>query len=607
MRAESCKLWVAVLGILAGLPLVSCSGPDRPESLVVITMDTTRADHLGPYGYDQAQTPTIDRLAAEGTLYERAYSVTAETLPSHSSIFSGLYPPSHAVRLNLSFKLADEVTTLAEVLQEKGFFTAAVTAASVLERRFGLDQGFEVYEGPEIDGQQPGRLTEFSAEVVTTKTLNLIYEHGDGPFFLWAHYYDPHSPFEPRYPFQVPEGTPPESVEAYDLEIAYTDHWIDRLLEGLETHVGLEDVLVVFTADHGESLGDHGETYHTLFIYDSTAHVPMILKGPGVPSGQRVSEVVSSVDLFSSVLGLLGIDAPASHSRVLPGLPISPDSATIDRVAYSDSMTPPLRYGWHSLEAVRTDEWFYIRAPDEELYHFDGRDPGQEANLFQVEEEAASGMQQVLAETKDAMPLVADDMVAERITSDAERQALEALGYIDSGSETDTDADSNVLDPKDMVEVEEAIQLARLASRMGRLDTAEDLLSWAATADPENFTVWMKLGETRLAAGDPESALEALRRSLEIKPDSWEVQVQVAVAEEKLGNLDAAEIMLDKALASSPFPAEVWRALVRMRLQGGDEEGAAQALREIVKLEPDNERARKTLEALSHSVLEDVP
>jgi tetratricopeptide (TPR) repeat protein len=262
-------------------------------------------------------------------------------------------------------------------------------------------------------------------------------------------------------------------------------------------------------------------------------------------------------------------------------------------------MTPPLRYGWHSLEAVRTDEWFYIRAPDEELYHFDGRDPGQEANLFQVEEEAASGMQQVLAETKDAMPLVADDMVAERITSDAERQALEALGYIDSGSETDTDADSNVLDPKDMVEVEEAIQLAGLASRLGRLDTAEELLSWATTADSENFTVWMKLGTARLAAGDLDAALEALYRSLEIRPESWEVQVQVAAAEEKLGNLAVAETMLDKALATSPFPAEVWRTLVRMRLQNGDREGAAEALRQILELEPDNERARETLEAIT--------
>jgi len=599
MRVRRHRLGVAVLVVLVGLPLVSCSGPERPKSVVVITMDTTRADHLGPYGYELAQTPTIDRLAAEGTLYERAYSVTAETLPSHSSIFSGLYPPSHAVRLNLSFKLADEVTTLAEVLQGKGFFTVAVTAASVLERRFGLNQGFEVYEGPEIDEQRPGRLTEFSAEVVTTKALNAIYEHGEGPFFLWAHYYDPHSPFEPRYPFQAPEGTPPESVELYDLEIAYTDYWIDRLLEGLETHVGLEDTLIVFTSDHGESLGDHGESYHTLFIYDSTVHVPLILTGPGIPEGQRVTEVVSSVDLFSTVLGLLGIEPPPSNSRILPGLPISPESATVDRVAYSDSMTPPLRYGWHSLEAVRTDEWFYIRAPDEELYHFDGRDPGQVANLFQVEEGTGSRMQKVLAETKDAMPSVADDLVAERMTSEAERQALEALGYIDSGSDTTLDGDTQVLDPKDMVEVEEAIQLSRLASRMGRHETADELLSWATTADPENFTVWMQLGKTRLAAGDLEAALEALYRSLEIKPDSWEVQVQVAAAEEKQGNLEAAESMLDKALAASPFPAEVWRALIRMRLHGGDKEGAAEGLRKILELEPDNERARKTLEAMT--------
>jgi arylsulfatase A-like enzyme len=598
---------VAVLVILAGVGLIRCSGPERPKSLLVITIDTTRADHLGAYGYTAARTPTIDLLAAEGTLYERAYSVTAETLPSHSSIFSGLYPPSHAVRLNLSFKLSDEVTTLAEVLQGSGYFTAAITAASVLEGRFGLDQGFDIYEGPEIDERRPGRLTEFSAEVVTTKVLGLANEHRDERFFLWAHYYDPHSPFEPRYPFEAPEGAQPESVELYDLEIAYTDYWIGRLLEGLEAHVGLDDTLVVFTADHGESLGDHGESYHTLFIYDSTVHVPLILSGPGIPRGQRVTEVVSSVDLFATVLALLGVEAPASNSRLLPGLPVSPESAAADRVAYSDSMTPPLRYGWHSLEAVRTGDWLYIRAPDQELYRFDGRDPGQAVNLFQVEEDAAAQMQETLAATKGAMPSVVDDQMAERSTSEAERQALEALGYIEGGAANAPAEESGALDPKDMVEVEEAIQLARLASHMGRLGTAEELLSWATTADPENFTVWMQLGKTRLAAGDLEGSLEALYRSLEIQPDSWEIQVQVAAAEERRGNLGAAEAMLDRALATSPFPVEVWRTLVNLRLQRGDREAAAEALREILDLEPENQRARKTLEAMIAGNVERAP
>jgi arylsulfatase A-like enzyme len=410
---------LAVL-VAATLLTVACQRgrPTEPRSLLLITLDTTRADRLGAWGYEEARTPTIDRLATEGTLYERAYAPAPETLPVHASLFTGLYPPSHGVRLNLSYRLPEPAQTLAELLQQRGLFTAAVISAGVLDQQYGLNQGFVVY-----DDMSESSRRERRAEAVTDRALEVLAGQEEERFFLWVHYYDPHDPYDPPEPFAGPEDAPPVDPRLYDLEIAYTDHWIGRLLDELEARSALEETLIVLVADHGESLGDHGESAHTLFIYDSTIHVPLILVGPGIEAGQRVSEPVPSIDIFATLTGIFGLTPPENSSRPLPGLGLEPNDSEepnrMPRVAYSESMTPPLRYGWNVLQAARSDKWLYIRAPREELYPLDGTTPAQQANVAQLHPEVLQNHRRLLGRTLNDMSArtSAPDSISDRSIS----------------------------------------------------------------------------------------------------------------------------------------------------------------------------------------------
>ena len=592
--------WVSrAVTILALGSVAACAPAKPPKNLLLITIDTTRADRLGSYGYEIAQTPTLDRLAEQGTLFERAYGVVPETLPAHVSLFTGLYPPSHGVRLNLQFKLPEEATTLAEILSEQGMDTIAVCSAAVLHPRYGLGQGFKEYLAPGVrvaPGMRPP--TEWGAEQVVTEVLTQMWKREVGPYFLWAHFYDPHSPFEPRAPFAAPEGTPPESSELYDLEIAYMDYWIGRLLNELETRGDLEETLIVVTGDHGESLGEHGELYHTLFIYDATIHVPMILVGPGIKAGRRVTEVVSSVDLFSTILKMFGLDPPFTSSRVLPGLPVSPTTESPERIAYSDSMTPPLRYGWNALESIRTRDWLYVRAPNEELYRLDGSDPGQEFNLAFDEPETVENLNALLVEAIGSMPDTGFGDQTSHLASEQEMKALEALGYVSASPDQAAPETGSGLDPKDMVEVAEAFQLARHAMGKRKIDLAKEQLGWAAAADPENFGVWMLLGRVHASERDFSAATEAFGRALAIRPGACTVLIEIASVEEAMGKMKAAEATLSEALDSCDQPTEVWRRFGRMRLQNRNWVGAEDAFRRILDIDPEDERARAAIEGL---------
>ena len=562
--------------------------------MILITLDTTRADHLGPYGYPSAKTPTLDRLAAEGTLYARAYSPAPETLPAHTSMMTGLYPPSHGVRLNLNFRLPAAAVTLAESLQERGFRTAAVAASGVLDARYGLDQGFEIYESPPLQTETP----EWSAEEITTRALSATEGFGQERFFLWAHYYDPHSPFEPRAPFEAPEGATPESTELYDLEIGYMDLWIGKLLEGLESRGQLDATAVVVAGDHGESLGEHGETYHTLFVYEATQHVPLIIRAPGLPAGKSVDNLVASVDLFATVLALAGMEPPpGTSSQLLPGLGLEARAAPPRREAYSESMAPPLRFGWAGLQAVRARNWLYIRAPTEELYDLTA-DPAQQINLAYTDKELLGNMRGLLQSALDEMPATVWEERAAPKMGENELRALEALGYLGASRRASSDVPLEGSDPKDMVEVAEAYQLAKLARRLNRPETAEELLRFVVAADPENFGGWQLYGQVLFNLGRLDESASALERALSLRPSDWQVLLLLAATERDLGAAGAAEWHLQEALRFSPFPAEVWRGLARLRIALRDWEGAAEAYGKVLEHEPQDERAAWALQKL---------
>lgn len=569
--------------------------------MLLVTLDTTRADHLGPYGYSRTRTPTLNRLASEGTVFERAYSPAPETLPAHSALMTGLYPPSHGVRINLNFRLPPEATTLAEIFRDRGFETAAITAASVLDQQYGLDQGFEVYRDPP-HGQG---LQELPAEEITRRALDWARQVGDRPFFAWVHYYDPHSPFEPRSPFEAAEGTPPESLELYDLEIDYMDHWLGRLLDGFDAEGLLDGTLIVVAGDHGESLGEHGETYHTLFVYDATQHVPLLFKGPRIPAGHRETSMVSLVDVFATVLALFDIDGPEETSAItLPGLGLpSVETDGPPRGIYSETMAPPLRHGWAALQAVRWGNWLYIRAPREELYDLVS-DPGQLNNLASTEEERLREIRRVLGFELRAMPDLGLEEAAGFQPGEAEKERLESLGYLSASRDDAIDDAMEGSDPKDMVDVAEAYQLARLAVRLGRQQTARELLEFVVGIDPMNAGAWHLYAEVLFGMGEYEAAKRGIETALEHQPSNWRSLLVLAAVEQRMGRSGAAEWHLSLALNKTPVPAEVWRQIGRLRLSMHDWERARSAYEKILELRPGDHRAAFVIERLKLGELE---
>ena len=311
------------------------SKPTSDTNLVVITLDTTRADRLGCYGHAEAGTPHLDGLASRGSRFANTFAHTPLTLPSHSSIFTGFYPNRHGVRDNGVFKLHEDMETLAEVLYAKGYDTAAFVAAKVLSRKFGIAQGFDTFD----ETMPPGEV-ERNAGAVIDSTLEWLKHQGDRRFFVWVHLFDPHMLYRPPEPFNSRFADP------YDGEIAYMDSQIGRLIEWLEQRQLFDNSAIVVVGDHGESLGEHGEPTHGYFVYDSTLRVPLIVK-PGVaaPVARVVEDLVRVVDVTPTALSLLGYPAPSSLDGVDVASLVRGETGTIEVESYGESFLPYHRYG----------------------------------------------------------------------------------------------------------------------------------------------------------------------------------------------------------------------------------------------------------------------
>jgi len=583
-----------VTALIALVPILFASAgcnplDDRSErSILLITLDTTRADRLGPYGYEAARTPALDAFAAEGTLFERAYSVGPVTLPSHSTMFTGLLPPSHGVRYNGYYRLADEARTLAEILQEAGFATEAIVASEPLDRRYGLPQGFDHYSDPRSVGKRAR-----NAEEIVEYTTTLLDGLEGKSWFLWVHFFDPHTPYVPPESFRQGDS----DSELYDAEIAYMDVWLGKLLGRFRERGLLDNTLTVLAGDHGEGLGDHGESQHTLFIYDATTHVPLLLQGPGVPKGQRVDDVVSLVDIFATALDFVGIDPGETSSAVLPSLFGSDGSEAVP--VYSEAMGT-VHYGWAPLQAIRNEDWFYIEAPDDELYEVGKTDPEDLENLAFTERYERQEMRELLQRTLAEMPDTGYADSSGKTVSGEEAAELASLGYLggSSGDEDSTDDFDVLPDPKDMVEVSEAIHIANHALSLRRPLLALELLEWATEANPENGVVWMSFGRVLTQLRRFEEAAVAMRNGLERGADSWNDLRSAADAERAIGNFDAAEKLLLNAVETSPFPADLWRAIGSTRIERTDTSGAIDAFEKCLELDPEDAVAKLELDRL---------
>jgi choline-sulfatase len=499
---------------------------ERP-SFVLITLDTTRADRLGCYGYPHATTPHIDALARRGVLFEQAASPSPLTLPAHASILTGTYPTFHGVRINGNAALGRAHLTLAEALSEQGYQTAAFVAAFVLDGRWGLDQGFDLYDDRfDLRGRKHLDLAAVQrpGNEVMDAALEWLERHEREPFFAWIHLYDPHTPYAPPEPF-LSAHAPRGPTGLYDGEIAFADQQVGRLVSWLEASgVGARTVVVVM-ADHGEGLGSHGEGTHGYFAYDYALRVPLIVATPFEKlHGVRVASQVSAVDVFPTVLALAGIaPAPAVHGRSLLGLMLQPGAGAAT-YAYGESMAPHLQYGWSPLHALRSERYKLIKAPRPELYDV-AADPHEATNVIARHPEVAERMRNELERliertSRDAPATEAADLDKQTVA------ALAALGYMGG---TATPASTGPLaDPKDKLQVFANVQLAGELILEDRHADAAAALEAALQEEPGMPQARLMLGTTYSELGRKREAQAQFDRVLQDDPQSVQALIGMA-------------------------------------------------------------------------------
>lgn len=550
------------------------SDPVPPPTMVLVTLDTTRADYP-TYAGGPAPTPTLDRLAAAGTRWSGALTPSPLTLPAHASLLTGLEPPEHGVRDNGIAVLPSAIPTLAAHLSSHGWQTAAFVASRVLDRRFGLARGFDHYDD-RMAAEAVGEYgyPERDAAAVTDAALAwLAGAAPDRPLLLWVHYYDPHAPYTP------PGASARESDEArYAGEIAYVDRQLQRLLDGLgdppRVRQGKRWVAVV--GDHGEALGAHGERAHGIFLYTPSLAVPLIAAGPGVPSGRVVGETVSSRRLAPTLLALAGIEPPATMPSRLPGLPSLGDDPDPEAV-FSETRLPQTAYGWSPLEALTEDGWRLIVAPRPELYHL-GADPQESRNLL-----APAAQEPPAAQELDRARTAAGDEARRRARAlkrhldrrresfertaappaapDAELQAaLRSLGYA-TGSAT---GDGDGIDPKDGIELLDRLAAAKSLIDRRQPQAAVAVLRELVKKNPSNVPFHTHLARALMASGAGREGLAEYREAVALNPRLDFLHVNLADALAYLGETDEAIREYRLALELNPRSASAWLRLAEL-------------------------------------------
>lgn len=582
--------WVLFSFFVAG-----CARP-KIENVLIITLDTTRADRLGAYGFKPAQTPHIDRLAEEGTRFADAISAAPITLPSHSTIFTGLLPPAHGVRDNGSYALGDGATTLAERFRSAGYRTQAFVSALVLNRRYNLNQGFEGYDDDLWAEDEPPMFMIRSRSAPKTAERAIRWfegwnrEKAKKPFFVWVHFFDPHQPNDPALAERTGSHSP------YDAEISVADSGVGLLLDELKKIGALDRTMVVLTADHGESLGEHGEKTHAVFIYDATVRVPLIVRAPGlVPAGKVYEGPVRSEDIAPTVLAALklpgggemqGIDLlPAMRGKVPP-----PDLAQ-----YSESLTSEVGFGMAPLYGIRKGGWKWIRVPKPELYDLKG-DPNELKNRFADEPRRGSILDKELQKVLDDSRR--HEIATKQNPMDKEtEETLRALGYLAPQGEKEG---MGGIDPKDGMALYQKLEDARHFAQEERWPEAEKGLREILAVTPRNVTCWNILALARLRQGDPVGARDAYYRSLAISADQARVYSMLGMISLLEGNLEGAEKDLNRALAITPGFVEAMSNLGLIAALRGDRKTAQELNEKALALDPTFPRASRRLADLAY-------
>jgi arylsulfatase A-like enzyme/Tfp pilus assembly protein PilF len=566
-------------------------------NVVLLTLDTTRADRLGAYGYAEIETPHLDRLAGEGVLFEQAVTVAPLTLPAHSSMLTGRFPPEHGVRDNGGFFLDEAELTLAEVLQARGYRTGAFVAAYVLDGKWGLNQGFDLYyddfDAGELRSRSLDGLQRRGDKVVDSALAWL--EVGDGrPFFAWLHFFDAHTPYDPPEPWRSRYPDRP-----YDGEIAFMDHQIGRLLAWLDQRELMDRTIVVAIGDHGESLGDHGETTHGFFVYDSVMRVPFIVRAPfSRTGGHRVRDVVRAVDVMPTILDLLGAPVPPQVSGTTLAPRLARQTPEPGLEAYGEARYPLHHFGWSDLRLLREGRYKLIAAPRPELYDLE-QDPREMANLFHDRRPLADRMMARLLDLEEAFARDGRDTAAPADVDPEVRGRLAALGYVGSFMATPAADRDGLADPKDKIGLFNLMVEARERSKEGAsLPEVLGMLRKVVDEDSNVIDAWFTMGNEYFRAGRMRDAVEHFRRALALKPDYDLAVINMANAYRALGDEEAALVGYEHYLTIDPRNAYVHYQIGEIRMDRGELPAADASFRQALEIDPKLAAARNALGVL---------
>ena len=583
----------AILAILAAVA-VSCRGPSdsphntgRPSAVILVTIDTLRADRLGCYGSETARTPAIDALARESVLYLDASTVAPVTLVAHATILTGLTPPAHGVRTNGSFRLPGDVVTLAERLSGLGWSAGAFVGAFVLHHEFGLDQGFGTYDDvmPRPEAGRKFDYQERRAGEVLARAGAWALERKGAPFFLWAHVFDPHAPYDPPAPFNAQFADRP-----YEGEIAYVDAELGRFFSRLREGGILDRALVIVASDHGEALGEHGESTHGLLLYQGTMRVPLIVRPPGgLNAPSRIAEPVGLIDVAPTVLASLGEFSPeAFEGNPLPGLPWAA-SGTARRPDppeyYLENLMPRFSFGWAELTGYRQGTKKIVSSRRTELFDL-ARDPGEVTDLSAADGAGAALMGARLQEARRSAEARRTGEAANPDLSVEAREKLLALGYI-SGAVTERAPDSTAPDPRDRLAYFAGIERAKDLLRAGDAEAGIEELRALDRSGPASLAVLNLLGQALMERGRIEPALEVLERARSLDPRDYEIRRRLAEARYAMGEYERAVAEAREALRLNDRNAESRSVLGASLARLGRHDEAVAAFREAAAQRPE--------------------
>jgi choline-sulfatase len=602
--------------------------PAVPRHLVLITIDTLRADRLGVYGAVGVATPRLDAIARAGVMARDASAHVPITLPSHVSLMTGLLPAGTGIRDNITADKVPAVPLLAEVLHQASFATGAFVSSVVLSSFSGLNRGFDAYADQFEGGTEARFLSSVRkrGDVTTAQAIEWLESTRERArerrLFLWLHLFDPHDPYEPPEPYASRYSGRP-----YDGAVAWTDELVGRLDDAI-ARLGLrDDTLLVVTSDHGEGLGEHGELLHGFFVYQSTLRVPWLARGPGIRPNSRLDTTVRLVDVFPTVLDLLNVPRP--HAARLDGRSLAPAlhrfSGIEEPTIYAETLVPLLHFGWSDLRVLREGRWKYIQAPRPELYDL-STDPGEQRNVIAAQPSRARAMRGGLASVLAAERRALGDgrERAQAVPGDL-LERLGALGYVHVGDAQPTPP-ANVADPKDKVQdfqvasdlirqgllryhareyqasvtlfrqvlalgvegFEVHLFLARALAAIGKPRDAAKHFEIAAGHAPSQLSAWEGLADNLIAARDPQGALGAIARAKRALPDAASLHIREARLLRDLGRLPPARQAYEQALPLAPHDGGVRCELGEVLRDLGEVDAAIARLDEAVDLNPDS-------------------